>query len=162
MSRQGSESTTCKGVGERSEWCPGGAFAKGENEVSESSETSSGLQRQQEPLRRLSLRKNPADSDSEPTVGLNIRNLNGRPKPLERALFSLSIDSLRSLFSSKNAPLGHPFLRSPPGSESLKMETENRSVSPFIFGDSNGTVSKDSRKYICSPCLFDPCEVSFL
>ena len=78
----------------------------------------------------------------------------------------VSIDSFRSLFSSKNAPLGHPFLRSPPGSESLKMETENRPVSPsesylFIFGDSNGTVSKDSRKYICSPCLFDPCEVSF-
>ena len=42
------------------EWCPSGAFAEGENEVSESSETSSGLQRKQEPLRRLSLRRNPA------------------------------------------------------------------------------------------------------
>ena len=32
--------------GERSEWCPGGAFAEGENEVSSSIEASSGLKRQ--------------------------------------------------------------------------------------------------------------------
>ena len=61
--RRGFGYTTCKGVGERSEWCPSGAFAEGENEVSESSETRSGLQRKQEPLRRLSLRKNPAGRD---------------------------------------------------------------------------------------------------
>ena len=43
--------------GERSERCPSGAFAKGENEVSESIEASSGLKRQRCPLRRLRLRK---------------------------------------------------------------------------------------------------------
>ena len=41
---------------ERSESCPGGAFAEGENEVSESIEASSGLKRQRCPLRRLRLR----------------------------------------------------------------------------------------------------------
>ena len=39
------------------EWCPGGAFAEGENEASESTEASSGLQRQQSQLRRLRLRR---------------------------------------------------------------------------------------------------------
>ncbi len=33
--------------GARSEWCPGGAFAAGENEVSADGETNSGLLRQQ-------------------------------------------------------------------------------------------------------------------
>ena len=42
--------------GERTEWCPSGAFTAGENEVRESTEASSGLQRQQCPLRRLRLR----------------------------------------------------------------------------------------------------------
>ena len=42
--------------GERSERCPSGAFDAVENEVSSSSEASSGLPRQQGTLRRLSLR----------------------------------------------------------------------------------------------------------
>ena len=41
--------------GERSEWCPGGAFARGENEVSESTETSN-AKRSKRAVRRLRLR----------------------------------------------------------------------------------------------------------
>ena len=36
--------------GERTEWCPSGAFAAGENKVSESTETSRGLKRPREAL----------------------------------------------------------------------------------------------------------------
>ena len=46
-----------KKAGERSEGCPGGAFAEGENEVNESIEASSGTKRQQDPLRRPRSRK---------------------------------------------------------------------------------------------------------
>ena len=41
--------------GEQSEWCPGGAFTEGKNEVSESTETSS-ANRSKGALRRLRLR----------------------------------------------------------------------------------------------------------
>ena len=44
------------GYGERGKRCPSGAFAEGESDPNESSEASSGQQRKQCPLRRLSLR----------------------------------------------------------------------------------------------------------
>ena len=65
----------------------------------------------------------------------NIRNLGRRRRYCCRFnLLLASIDSLRSLPASQDDPLGHRFLRSPPGVQKIRQEQQNvENLADFSF-----------------------------
>ena len=87
------------GSGERAERCPGGAFTEGENEVNESTEASSGLKRQQYPLRRLRLRGRAAETLIEKSPALAGDLLGSGGDLLSRAVTSQVPSALKGLTS---------------------------------------------------------------